>query len=67
MTWNEITADYRRLKLKAVPIYGIVDSYNGKILEKQFDSTQEAQEYIKENQLSRKEFYVSVIGKRGLK
>ncbi|MBQ8298154.1 MAG: hypothetical protein IJX77_10280 [Ruminococcus sp.] len=64
--WDAMTAPYRRTPVEnIVPVYGIKNTYNGKLLDVQFDSVTEARNYIKQRGYSQ---YLrpTVIGKRGI-
>lgn len=65
MNWNDLAAAYKRSFTDAstVPVYGILNTYNGKQLAKTFDSLSAAQDYIKDQRLNHF-FRVIIVGRR---
>lgn len=65
MNWNDLAAAYKRKSngISTALVYGILNTFSGKQLEKTFDSYSEAQNYIKNQRLSHF-FRVTVVGER---
>lgn len=68
MNWNDLTAAYKRKStgISTAPVYGILNTFNGRRLEKTFDAYSEAQAYIKNQRLSHF-FRVTVVERRRVK
>ena len=66
ISWDAMTAPYKRSPAEHIaPVYGIKNTYNGKLLDVQFDSVTEARNYIKQKGYSQY-LQPTVIGKRGI-
>lgn len=64
MNWDDLAAAYKGISVEtsATPIYGILNTFNGRRLDKTFDSFSAAQDHIKEQRLSHF-FRVIVVGR----
>lgn len=68
MNWDNLAAAYKRrsVEVSTAPIYGILNTFNGRQLDKTFDSFSAAQDHIKKRRLNHF-FKVIVVGRRAVK
>lgn len=66
MNRNDLAAAYKRKTagISEKPVYGILNTFNGKQLDKTFDSLSAAQDYMKDRRLSYF-FRVIIVGGGG--